>query len=532
MNITKKILALCLTILMIFSVTSIAYAADETDNNLTAVLPRLDNIDDLINFPLIDGIIVEDTKQTCPVITIPGFTASPVYDDINDESTLIGFPDTDDILAIVTEAFIPALLRYAVDRDIDKLVVPVTDRVNEAFAYWFNESTGDAKEGSGIIPQDLSDVTIKSDLTFTYDWRGDPVKIADNLNAYIDEVCRVSDSDKVALACHSLGSTIALSYLTFYGNDKIESIVFDSPACNGVAIMGSVLTGNVNFDAESIGYFLKNILGENEYKALLSSIIDILESAGVMNLVVRFADEIVEALAPAVYRETVAPLMGYWPTVWSMVPDNKVAEAKAYIFDNILASKDLSVLESKIDYYNTTVRANRTKTLKSFDSDGNFAIISRYTHRTIPLEGSAKFMSDLMIETSASSFGATTTPMGEYFSDDYLKGKDMAYISPDRTVDASTCLFPDKTWFIRDSGHFETGALTEDYYDMFLFAEEELTCDTAEIGRFTYRDPVSYTLVEDTAVPSALVKSSLYQSIYSFAVAFVETIVKLIENLF
>ena len=498
---TKKFLCLFLALIMAFSVTVTAYAA-------------------------------ESDEQTCPLIYIPGFTSSAVYDDVNNKDTLVAFPTTDDILDIVTEAFIPALLVYAINRDTDKLVTSVTDRVNEVFAYWFNESTGEAKEGSGIIPEKLTDVSKTSKLTFSYDWRSDPVKIASELNDYIETVCKLSGCDKVALGCHSLGTTIALAYLTAYGNDRVSGIVFDSPACNGVALIGNILTGKVNLDAETAGFYLKSILGESEYNELISSLIDIFDSAGVMELLILLSDEIIEALAPAVYRETVAPLLGYWPTIWSMLPDNKVEQAKAYIFGDILKGKDHSALISKIDYYNSTVRANREATLRSFNSVGNFAVFSRYIQQTIPLKGSSQLISDTIIDTASSSLGATTAPIGDYFSDEYLKSKNLRYISPDKTVDASTCLFPEQTWFIKDSGHFETGELTTNYYDMFLFAEKELTCDTAKIGRFTYRDLETYTLVTDNTIAQKVEKPTVIKSIYNLAVAFVELIKNLIKNAF
>lgn len=487
----------------------------------------------IIAFSAVITASAKESQQTCPLIYIPGFTSSNVYADINDESTLVAFPTTDDIIEIVTEAFIPALLVYAVNRDTDKLVTTVTDRVNEKFAYWFNDITGDAKEGSGIVPQVLTDVSPDSKLTFSYDWRGDPVKIAQELNEYIEAVCRLSGCEKVALGCHSLGTTIALAYLTAYGNDRVCGMVFDSPACNGVAIIGNILTGKVNLDAETTGLFLKGILGESEYKQLLSSLIDVFDSAGVLDLVIRFTDEIIEALAPAVYRETVAPLLGTWPTFWSMLPDDKIEQAEEYIFDTILKGKDTSELERKLDYYNSTVRANREATLRSFDSVANFAVFSRYTQRTVPLRGSSQLISDTIIDTASSSLGAVTAPVGSCFSREYLEGKDMKYISPDKTVDASTCLFPEQTWFIKNSGHFETGGVTMDYYDMFVFAEEELTCDTAEIGRFTYRDDITYKIVEDTSdTLTASQAPTFIKSICNLGLSLIELIKNLIKNHF
>ena len=501
MKLFRKALTLCLIAFIIFNIFGSALASDEN-------------------------------VQDKPLIYIPGFTSSAVYADVNNTDTLLCYPSTDDILSIVTEAFIPALLVFAVDRDTDKLVKKVTDKINEAFAYWFNEPTGEAKEGSGIIPKTPTDVTPTSELTFAYDWRADPVKIADELDAYIENVCKLSGCEKITLACHSLGSTIALTYLTKYGNSRVAAMVFDSPACNGVSLIGNIFTGKVNLDSEGISSFVKALVGESEYNALVCAVMDVLDTTGVLGLFTRFSDLIIDALVPAVYRETIVPLLGGWLTMWSMLPDSKVEEAKKYMFEKILTENNYSELKGKIDYYGTTVRANRTKTLKTFDAAGNFAILSRYTDMTIPLAGYSHLMGDQLIETSASSFGATTASLGECLNDEYLKGKNPEYISPDKTVDASTCLFPDKTWFIKNSGHFETGGVTEEYYDMFLFAKEELTCDTAEIGRFTYRDNETYTLVEDTSVPEMITEPSFIESVYKFATALIETLITLLRKSF
>ena len=481
----KKIISFCLVVLMLFSVTSVAFAKDEVE-------------------------------QTCPLIYVPGFSSSPVYTDVNDESTLISFPGVEDILAAVADTILPALAVYAVDRDADKLAHSASVRINELFTSWFNEKTGETKKGSGIIEEELTDVDKTSKLTFAYDWRSDPMLIADSLNDYIEKVCALSGSDKVALGCHSLGSTVALAYLTKYGNDRITGIVFDSPACNGVKLIGNIFTGKVNVDGEGLAYFIKTYLGENEYKALIEGLIDIVETAGCLELLTLLADDVIEALAPVIYKETIIPLVGCWLPLWAMLPDEDVESAKAYFFDELLKDEDYSILQSKIDNYTNTVRANRTKTLKSFDEVGNFAIISRYNNQTIPLRGYSDFVGDLIIETHATSLGATTAPLGDYFCDDYLEGKDMAYISPDRTVDASTCLFPEKTWFIKNTGHFETGGLTVDYYDMFLYAEKELTCDTAELGRFSYLDRSTYTIVEDTTTPEKIEKPAVLKFIADF----------------
>ena len=105
----------------------------------------------------------------------------------------------------------------------------------------------------------------------------------------------------------------------------------------------------------------------------------------------------------------------------------------------------------------------------------------------------------------------------------------MALISPDKTVDASTCLFPEKTWFIKASGHFETDGVTKELYDIFLFADEEITCDSGALSRFTIRDD-SFILVEDTTAPEGNKDNGIIARMYRFITALFRTVALLIEK--
>ncbi len=504
MKLSKKILSLCLALLMLFSVTGTAMATEEI-------------------------------KRDCPVIHIPGFYSSNIYGDVNDPDTLLELPSADRLIDFIKTVFVPALIEFCVDRDTDKLATAVCEEINEQlFPHWFNESTGDAKEGAGLIFDATPDnVTPSSELTFRYDWRGDLVDIADDLADYIDYVSSESGCEKVALSCHSFGSNLILAYLTKYGNGKVNAIVFDSPACDGVAVVGNLLTGKVTLDAEFLGYFLESTLGETEYTKLVSGVWDIFELADIPGVAVSFIDEVIEVLAPAVYKETIAPLFGYWPAMWAMVPDRQIDEAMAYIFDDVLKDEDLSVLRARVEEYNTLVRAHKEAVLKDFDSTGKFAVLSRYGSPAFPLTDASDLLGDTVIETKASSLGALTAPVGTCFTEEETAGVDAKYISPDRTVNASTCLFPEQTWFIKDTGHFETH-YTDDYYNLFLFSDKELTCEDTDFGRFCTFERENYTLVKDTSEPeqTQTKNDAPLARLFRFLAALFETFTALIRRIF
>jgi len=76
------------------------------------------------------------------------------------------------------------------------------------------------------------------------------------------------------------------------------------------------------------------------------------------------------------------------------------------------------------------------------------AVICAYGKAPIPLLSDTTYQCDMLIDTSYSSGGATTALMGQTLPPGGSK-----YRSPDGLVDASTCVLPDQTWFIKYNGH-------------------------------------------------------------------------------
>ena len=69
----------------------------------------------------------------------------------------------------------------------------------------------------------------------------------------------------------------------------------------------------------------------------------------------------------------------------------------------------------------------------------------------------ASIREGMRVSVKRSSFGATTGTIYHDLPDEYLAERTAAgfgdYLSPDGQIDASTCLFPESTWFIKGSSH-------------------------------------------------------------------------------
>lgn len=482
-------------------------------------------------FTLAVPAFASENTEKCPIVYVHGIASSTIYLDKDNPDEKVDTPDKEAFIALIKKEILPALVVYAATRDVDKLSHTVSAAINDSFRHWFNNTDGTAKGNSGVINNYPAEWEIceGSLHRFRYDWRGDPIAIAGELNDYINYITENSEFDKVALTSHSLGAVVVLAYLSLYGNDKVYGYVMDSPAIEGVSYVGDLLCGEIEITGEGVLTFLKGTLGKTEYEELIASSLDILEMAGVSDFVVDFLDDAVKKMAPVLFEETLFPIFGYWLTIWAMVPEDRIDECMAFVKENY-NNGDLSVLMSKIEAYNSLVREKRKETLLSLDESARVAVISRYGHTCFPITSSWELVGDAVIETKSSSLGAETAPLGDYFSEEYLKGKDMKYISPDKTVDASTCLFPEKTWFFKDILHEEVG-YTRYLHTQLLFFGEEATCDNFTLSRFSVFDRDSETFINDETQPQKAEKPSPLERLFNFLKALFDKLIIFFKGL-
>lgn len=474
----------------------------------------------------------EADSQTYPEIYVPGFDSTVIYADRNDPGSVIAVPDKETVIEAFKNEILPALIIYAADKDGDRLGHTVSDVCNDMFGDWFYNADGTAKENSGanfVYPSKKA-VVNASRLRFGYDWRGDIIQSAAQLSDYIDYVLECTGKSQVALSCHSLGANVVLAYLSIYGYDKVMGIVFDTPAIEGLTSVGELFAGEAGFSGEGIAALLKLIMGATEYEELMLSIIDILTFAGVSDSLSDFFNEAYGEISSVFFEQTMLPLFGRWPSIWTMIPDSYIDSAEAAVFDDIFAGEEYALLRDKIDAYNQMVRADKKQTLLDYDSAGRVAVISRYGYGSVLMTEKWNMLSDAVIETQNSSLGAVTAEVGECLSDEYLADKDMKYISPDRTVDASGCLFPEKTWFVKNAVHSLVSDVTMPYYKQLLFSDVEATCDNSQLPRYMLYDGESGKVSADESVPAETKEPTLFDRIFSFIKALINKLLDLFRK--
>lgn len=498
-SLTKKTISLLLAVLILLSSMSvIAFAAD---------------------------------KNTYPIIYVHGFMSSDINADKNDPDSELYFPmQANHIIDGVKEA-VPALGALLLKGDWDAFGKGISPVLENIFYGLYNNPDGSVSGNSGTCFEYPSKKEIKNsdEIDFDYDWRRDPVDIADDLNDFIKYVKKVTGKKKVSLSCHSLGGVIVISYLSIYGNDDISGVAFDATAIYGESYTGDLLTGNIELGSESILYAIENMLRGEDAEIIVDSLLEIFEQAGLFELVADLGNDIVAKLEAYIF-EALAPLFANWLTIWAMIPDEQIDEAMHFVFNEIYDKKDKDAkkLLAKIKNYNKVVRKNKTKTLKALDKNAKVVVISRYGYASLAVTPSWNSLSDGTVDTKYNSFGATTAPFGTTFSEDYLEGKNMKYISPDKTVDASTCLFPTKTWFIRNISHSWNCDTLDEMIHTLLGAKKEATVSTyKQYPRFMKYDAREDIICpDDKSVELRPMPANLIESVINFFKAFLSFIVK------
>lgn len=448
--------------------------------------------------------------QNYPMIDIPGFMASDIYEDKNDKNSKEIFPwSTDDILNTVKNC-IPALLKFLVNKDYDALadtIIPEAKALLEP-SFCNPDGTPVGNSGAYMAYPDAKSINKKSTITFRYDWRIDPLESAAQLNDLINYVLKATNSRKVAISCHSLGGLIALTYMSVYGTDKIYAAGLNTTAIFGEAYTGQLFSGDINVAGEALVYYLQYAVDQTDFDALVDSVLDVLQEAGIADSIASLANDIIEHIKERAISEVLFPMFSSWLSIWAMCPDEYLEAAQEYMFGVADPTVDYSGLKTRINNFSKTVRPTRVEKLQELDENARVAVISRYGYSSIPLTSQWNSLTDGVIDASRNSFGATTATYGATLTPEELKGVDSAYISPDKTINASTCLFPEKTWFIRDYKHAtNSDALDNMIFKLLFNPEGESTVDSyPEYPRFLQFRGFDESISPDTATTEEVSK--------------------------
>ena len=350
--------------------------------------------------------------------------------------------------------------------------------------------THDNKDGNGNYNSDS--------YHFWYDWRKDPLETADELHAYLEKVRAMTGKQEVSLLGRCLGNNVIAAYIYKYGLDGIAGVGIDGTVSNGAEFISESISGKFHVDGKAIECLLNdsNSLGRMHLDPFILATLNLAEESGLINTVVGVTKEklyakVVEGVTSALSLATFFTM----PCYWACVKPADFEDAKNYVFGPEGSEKrqQYAGLIQKIDNYHYNVRANMDSILQSIPANGKkIAIISKYGFQIVPICQSSACVSDQYASVASSSFGATTSDIFTRLDDDYIaqrvaegKGK---YISPDKMIDASTCLFPDNTWFTKNISHSVWTWTENALLYTVITADRQYTVDDLVTTQFMVQD--------------------------------------------
>ena len=433
MKTLRKILCLVIVAIMAFSCCSVAFAGND---------------------------------EGYPMVYLAGFGDTNIYYEDDPEQKSLFFPlDTDRLLGNLGNMgdYIKKAIRT---REPDLLYTCIYSYVWDSFGMLRLNPDGSCVDGVVSSPVKLNYIG-NGRYDFNYDWRLDPYELTKQLRDYIIEVKEATGAEKVELVASSFSANTALTYLEVYKDelDDIDSVILCVPSIGGISLFSELLAGEIN--VEYVAF--KNYIANLDDSGFIYDVLDLLDEAGVLKPIIDCM--LIPALKAALYdalmdicRDIVATI----PAAWACVTDEYFEKAMINMFGEDYDSPDHEYaphIKRVTDFHND-IKLKAEDILsdtKANNPDMHMAVVCKYGNPSIPLSKYDEVLTDGLVFIEVSSFGATCADYGKTFADDYKQAKypETNLISPDRQIDASTCLFPFSTWFIKGLDHAQQN---EDYH--------------------------------------------------------------------
>ncbi len=427
-------------------------------------------------------------EASLPFIMVNGFGSSTLYknlgvepaEGVEGEAPAFSFDDAS-VEAMVKDiggSLLSGIVSYGIaNKDYNALadkVFPTVNKYLEDIGYNIDGTPKNATVGvkqltkpiSEYTEEELSELTTISEAyiekygadnayNFTYDWREDPVVIADQLNDFIKDV---AGNGKVNMISMSMGSAVTLAYIDAYSGKQINNLVFASPAWQGTALVGDIMTGNVELDVFAAENFLVQLANVSATTHIAAFIISFIASwDGLSREYFGDINSALQGILPRAYTDTIIPYLAGMPGFWCLLPQDYYDDAKEFIFDNHGITID-PAFEAKIDEYHE-IQADGVKTIKqAMKKNGmRFYIVGGYNCQMIPINDKYE-QSDTIIDVKYMTAGATCAKYlqagndwGKIYNQKVEDGH--RHVSWDYKIDLSTAAFPEYTWLIKNMQH-------------------------------------------------------------------------------
>ncbi len=391
------------------------------------------------------------------------------------EERVLFRPKTDTIVSIVGK-ILPALVLLAFTRNYERFGDALISAVDGAMGAMKLDGNGNSAPNVSVKLEMPSDPShgINQSYYFHYDWRLDPVEVAGQLDEFIEHIKALTGHEKVNLRASSMGGVVTMAYFNEYGCEDIDACVFQCCPILGTAVAGDLLCRKLKLDSRALlDYGTGAYPPADAESTALYFLFNFLYYSGLVDVVLSFGDKLLDELQTKVFDELMTPVFGTLLGIWAFVPADTYEQAKAINLD----PETQAGLIAKADYYHYNIQSRAEEILKGAVRNGvRIMIVAGYDIQRTPLVESITSDSDGTVDTKYASAGATVAERGSVLGADYeQKNKDgHNHISPDGRIDASTCILPEHTWFIKGMLHSNCHDGIMAMYNWFMYSDEYL----------------------------------------------------------
>ena len=417
----------------------------------------------VVIIPSAEENTIVDGKCTCgeePEIYVAALGSATLYQnaDTPDEKVLFR-PETSAYVELIAKLIGP-LFSVLITKDYDAFADKLIPAVDGIFGALANDEEGNSTPDVTTKEELPTDPThgLTGNYYFGYDFRADPLVVADDLNTYIEHVLELTGHEKVRLRASSMGGVMTMAYFYKYGDAKVKSVIFQCCPLQGTAVAGDLFNGRIQITEESVYRYAETALPsllDGFTETLVMGLVNIVYKSGFLGNFLNMVQPILDNCAPRVFDELLVPVFKSNCGIWSFVPDEYYESAKEFM----LGENPNPVLLQRIDEYHYEVQQKAGDILNGvLDNGVPVMILAGTAIQRTPLVPTWTNDSDGTVDTKYASVGGTIASLGETLGEDYVQAVDCGHnhISPDNRIDASTCLLPENTWFVTPMLHSTT----------------------------------------------------------------------------
>ena len=430
----KRLIAFLLCLALLAGSGVFAFAADVPGTDIPTVYVLGAGSPLVVHEP--DG----STRQVYGLQLPDDFIATTVKENLDVFKRAFFTQQWDEFCVVLRDVFVPLFDEIRLDEN--------GNAPNGSVVDWdWNRASIDGGKVGGKYPTNR--------FRFEYDWRMDPYKTADILHAYIEDVLAVTGETKVNLVGRCLGACITAAYMEKYDAQYVEDYLLYCSALYGATQCSKAFCGEIYLESGGVERFMYDLelFADRTLTDLLQSFVTLMRKTYGLDVACWAVNNVYRQIylnvVPPILIDTYASFPGYW----SMVADRDYEKAKQTVFFGADREKYRNFIRI-IDDYHYNVQVKTPELFERYRKMGTgVANIVKYGVQTIPVTRQSDMMSDKLCSVEEASLGAVTATINGTLKKSYLKSADMRFVSPDRQIDASACLLPDRTWFIKNLAH-------------------------------------------------------------------------------